>query len=49
MKKRFAWMNNSYFTFKDGTKVPITIFHRKDIELNAQHPVLAHVYGKYIL
>ena len=26
----------------------MSIFHKKDIELDSQHPVLAHLYGKYI-
>ncbi|XP_028410328.1 prolyl endopeptidase-like isoform X2 [Dendronephthya gigantea] len=32
---------------KDGKKVPVTIFHRKDNDLNGQHPALVHVYGSY--
>ncbi|XP_046847304.1 prolyl endopeptidase-like [Xenia sp. Carnegie-2017] len=32
---------------QDGTKVPVTLFHQKDLPLNKAHPLLAFVYGSY--
>lgn len=32
---------------KDGTLIPITLFHRKDLKRNGTNPMLLHVYGSY--
>lgn len=32
---------------KDGTKVPMTLVHRKDLDLNGQNPTIIKVYGAY--
>jgi len=31
----------------DGTEVPITLFHRRDLALDGTHPCLLHGYGAY--
>ncbi|CDH53354.1 oligopeptidase b [Lichtheimia corymbifera JMRC:FSU:9682] len=36
-----------YSTSHDGTKVPITLIHRKDMELHGRNPVLMRGYGAY--
>ena len=37
----------TYYESKDGTLVPLTYFHRKDVELNSQTPVFLYGYGGY--
>ncbi|XP_068683040.1 dipeptidyl aminopeptidase BI-like [Montipora foliosa] len=32
---------------KDGTLIPITLFHHKDLKRNGTNPMLLHVYGSY--
>ena len=34
-------------TSRDGTKVPISIVHKKDINLNGNNPLLLYAYGSY--
>ncbi len=31
----------------DGTKVPLSILHRKDLVLDGSHPTILHAYGAY--
>ena len=47
-----TWKDDKWYLFyiivlKDGCEVPITLFHKKNIKLTGQLPLLAHVYGKY--
>ena len=37
----------TYYESKDGTKVPLTYFHRKDLEINNNTPVFLYGYGGY--
>ncbi len=32
---------------KDGTKIPLTVVHKKDVKLNGQNPTLLYGYGSY--
>ena len=37
----------TYYESKDGTKVPLTYFHKKDLEINNNTPVFLYGYGGY--
>ncbi|XP_020623463.1 protease 2-like isoform X1 [Orbicella faveolata] len=32
---------------KDGTHIPVTLFHHKDLKKDGNNPLLLHVYGSY--
>lgn len=32
---------------KDGTYIPVTLFHHKDLKTDGNNPMLLHVYGSY--
>lgn len=36
-----------WFTSKDGTKVPVFIVHKKDLEMNGSNPTLLYAYGGF--
>ena len=36
-----------FYTSADGTKIPMTITHKKDITLNGRHPLLLYGYGGF--
>jgi prolyl oligopeptidase len=36
-----------WFTSKDGTRVPMFVFHKKDVELNGKNPTLLTGYGGF--
>jgi prolyl oligopeptidase len=38
-----------WYTSKDGTRVPMFLLHRKDVEPNGNRPVLLHGYGGFSL
>ena len=40
-------VNQVFFESKDGTKVPMFLFHKKDISLNGKNPVLLYAYGGF--
>mgnify|MGYP002653869355 CR=1 FL=1 len=31
----------------DGTRIPVSVMHRADLDLDAEHPVLQYGYGSY--
>ena len=37
----------TYYESKDGTMVPLTYFHRKDLEINTETPIFLYGYGGY--
>jgi prolyl oligopeptidase len=36
-----------FATANDGTKIPISIVHRKELKLDGSHPLLLYAYGAY--
>uniref|UniRef100_A0AAF5DEG7 Prolyl endopeptidase n=1 Tax=Strongyloides stercoralis TaxID=6248 RepID=A0AAF5DEG7_STRER len=40
-------MSTKFYKSKDGTYVPIFLFHRKDIQLNGKNPVVLTSYGGF--
>ena len=34
-------------TAKDGTKIPMTLVHKRGLEMNGENPVLQYAYGSY--
>ncbi|MCL4149534.1 UNVERIFIED_CONTAM: hypothetical protein GTU68_006374, partial [Idotea baltica] len=36
-----------FFTSKDGTKIPMMITHKKDLELNGKNPTILYGYGGF--
>ena len=42
-----AAVDTGFASSPDGTRVPITILHRKDMKLDGRNPVLLYAYGGY--
>ena len=40
-------VTREFATSKDGTKVPLNILHRKDLQLNGNNPCILYGYGGY--
>ncbi|XP_078591496.1 prolyl endopeptidase-like [Branchiostoma floridae x Branchiostoma japonicum] len=40
-------MHRLMATSQDGTSVPLTVFHKKDVEHAGKNPLLVHAYGAY--
>lgn len=40
-------VKQEWFTSKDGTKIPMFIFHRKDVDLETAHPTILYGYGGF--
>lgn len=40
-------VRREFATSKDGTKIPVNIIHRRDLELDGSHPCLVTGYGGY--
>ena len=36
-----------WFTSKDGTKIPVFVVHKKDLEMNGSNPALLYAYGGF--
>ena len=34
-----------FFFNQDGTYIPVTLFHHKDLKTDGNNPILLHVYG----
>ncbi|KAB3519804.1 prolyl oligopeptidase family serine peptidase [Corynebacterium sp. zg254] len=36
-----------WVTSRDGVKIPVSVIHRADVDVNAENPVLLYAYGSY--
>ena len=41
--------NQLFFTSKDGTRIPMTVTHRKGLEFNGENPTLLYGYGGFAI